>query len=182
MDDFLTFLIVLIFFIGPALRKLFEGQQQGKRAAPRKNRSRDEVKRYLERMRALQERQGIISEEAALYEEPKLESAQSDNRFSSISGKDENRFASISEQQQSNNFDRVSQAVEHDVTQHVNEHITTLQSSMHQVTSTKTSSPDKKIGIDELILQNKQLNDLQRAFVLSEIFGKPKSLRDVQDI
>ncbi|BBM83087.1 hypothetical protein [Candidatus Uabimicrobium amorphum] len=169
MEDFLTFLIVLIFFIGPALRKLFEGQQGN---VPRKNRSREEVKKYLERMRALQE------QSAALYEEPVVAEVEEEK----ASWQTENRFSSYEEKE--SNFDRISQAVEQDVVQHVAEHIDNIHPSMEQAvvegTTTTTTSTNKKARLEELILENKRFNDIQRAFVLSEIFNKPKSL--TQDI
>lgn len=165
MQDFLTFLIVLIFFIGPALRKLFEGQQAN---VPRKNRSREEVKKYLERMRALQE------QTAALYEEPVLEEEEEEKP----SWQQENRFSSYDNND--NNFDRISQAVEQDVSQHVAQHINSIHPSMEEAVEEGTSEVIKKARLEELILENKRFNDIQRAFVLSEIFNKPKSL--TQDI
>lgn len=164
MEDFLTFLIVLIFFIGPALRKLFEGQQGN---VPRKNRSREEVRKYLERMRALQE------QTASLYEEPVVLEVQEEEK---PSWQEENRFSSY----ENSSFDRISQTVEQDVSQHVAEHISSIHPSMDEAVEEGTSEVNKKARLEELILENKRFNDIQRAFVLSEVFSKPKSL--TQDI
>lgn len=159
MEQILYFILFLIFFIGPGLRKLFEGSVSSNNKSQR---SREEIKRYLEKMRQIQQQQAQAKQQQQ-QQNPYLQNKKSEHKNSLAVKRPEQSIS-------------VAQSVDMHITQHVSEHLgEATETSIVQEQNTKMGVEK----IQELIINNKNYNDLQKAFLLGEVFNKPKALQDI---
>lgn len=150
MEVIFYIIIFLIFVLGPAIKKIFESSEE---SAPVESSSPNEVKEYLKRLRQRPEEQQKYHAPATRPPIPqqknKRQQESSDEPLLSLD---------------SSGYSSLAAAIK----------------PSHGIT--KTSIPPRMPAADFLkqrVLQKSDLTDMKKAFILSEIFNRPRNLKQV---
>lgn len=152
MEAIFYIIIFLIFVLGPAFKKIFESSEE---SAPVESSSPNEVKEYLKKMRY-----GQRPEEQQKYHAPATRPPIPQQKKKQHQESSDEPILSLD----SSGYSSLAAAIK----------------PIHS--TTKTSIPPRMPAADFLkqhVLQKSDLTDMKKAFILSEIFNRPRNLKQV---
>ena len=193
MKDYIGIIIVLIFIVGPLLKKIFEALAGGSET-PRKRASVQEVKDYLEKMRSQSGQQSSGQRQQhrpATSSSPSYGQRKYDPR-KPYGGRQQHGREERKPPKRQQSQRQISRQTQQSDVEAIVEKAFALEDSQRKLLVKASADPaekaipaipvpqeTEKASVLHRLMQEPRYNDAQKALIFSEIFKRPKALKEI---